>query len=147
MHLVEYVLELAFDLYAFIGTDLGQFFSNAVKLLVGLRQIDNHHHVEKFLHDSLRYVENVDVTLSKVSTNLGNDANCIFAYNSNDSSLLSHDYNFMVYRVNECGLTTTFIFLLIFIPVSFGIKTKNLPGKEISVVTRGPLCPVGSLTT
>ena len=39
------------------------------------------------------------------------------------------------------------IFLLTFIPASFGISTKNLPGRDISCVTRGPLCPTGSLTT
>ena len=31
------------------------------------------------------------------------------------------------------------IFLLTLIPVSFGIKTKNLPGRLMSVVTLGPL--------
>ena len=30
---------------------------------------------------------------------------------------------------------------------SFGIKTKKRPGRLICVVTLGPLCPVGSLTT
>ena len=39
------------------------------------------------------------------------------------------------------------IFLLIFIPVSFGIKTKKRPGKLIEVVKRGPLLLVGSLIT
>ena len=39
------------------------------------------------------------------------------------------------------------IFLLTLTPTSFGISTKKRPGRDISVVTRGPLCPVGSLTT
>ena len=42
---------------------------------------------------------------------------------------------------------TVEILRLTFIPASFGIRTRKRPGRLISVVTRGPLWPVGSFTT
>lgn len=85
MHLVENLALLAADLEAHVHAELRQFGTDLLKALRALRPVNDHHHVEVILNDSLRDVEDVDVGLGEIGGRLGNDADGVLADNGDDN--------------------------------------------------------------
>ena len=87
MHLVKDVLTLTLDLDSFFVADEAELFCHLVELSFILGYIDNHHHVEKLLHDGLGNVKNVDVMLCQISTYRRDNSDSVFTDNGDDGSV------------------------------------------------------------
>lgn len=87
MHLVEDLFFLALDLYALGLADAGKALTELIEGNVTMIDINNHHHGEELLKDGLVDVEDVDMVLSQVSADGGDDTHGIFAYNGNDGTV------------------------------------------------------------
>ena len=86
MHLIEDVLQLALHLHACVDAQFAQFCRDSVKWLLALSHVNNHHHVEILLHDSLRNVEDVYLIVCQIGADLSNDTHRILAHNCNNCS-------------------------------------------------------------
>ena len=87
VHHVEDFLTLAFYLNADALAELIEFIGNSFERCVHLTHVDNHHHVEILLHDSLRNVEDVYIVVCKISAHFSNDTLGVLAYYCNDGSV------------------------------------------------------------
>ena len=87
MHLVKYVLPLAFHLYSGVFTDLGDFIDESGIADIHLAGIHDQHHVEESLDDGLGDVHNIDLVVCQIGADLCDDADGVLANDCNDYSV------------------------------------------------------------
>ena len=105
MHLVENSLKLTFDLYSGVGSDGFELIYKLVEGLLRLRQIDNHHHIEKILDNGLWNVKDVDAVVGQVSTYFGDDSDGVLSHHGDDGTLVVHIF----IQVSEVKMGAEFI--------------------------------------
>lgn len=111
MHLIEDVLQLALHLHACVDAQFAQFSRDSVKRLLALSHVNNHHHVEILLHDSLRNVEDVYLIVCQIGADLSNDTHRILAHNCNNCSCHIL-FVFMFFLTHKNTNKATLLFLI-----------------------------------
>ena len=88
MHQIKDFFFLAADLHAdLFFTDPGKFVCDDAERFLGLCDIYDHHHIEISVYDGLGDIKDIDLVLRKICADACNDADGVFSYNCDDSSL------------------------------------------------------------
>ena len=87
VHLVEYVLTLAFYLNAGVLSELCDLIVEGTEIDGHASGVHYHHHVEESLYNGLGDVKNVDMLVGEICADFGNDAYGVFADYCNDRSV------------------------------------------------------------
>ena len=87
MHHVEDLRLLALHVNTDLLAEFLKFLLNLVKRLLGCSKINDHHHVEITLNDSLRDIIYINSIIGQLGTDLSDDTNGILTYDSDDCSV------------------------------------------------------------
>jgi hypothetical protein len=85
VHDIENILVLQLDLHTQGAPHILQILNQHFEGFGGFGNIHNHHHVEVALDNRLGDVQNIDVVLSQVRADLGNNANLVFSQYGNNA--------------------------------------------------------------
>jgi len=113
VHLIENLSALAFYLHAHALANLHQTAADGLESAVNLAHVNNHHHIEIPLHNSLRDVENVYFVLCQISANFCDNAHGVLAHHSNNSFI--HCYVPFMFYYFACKVSAFYLFFQIFL--------------------------------